>query len=38
MTVLKAQGPTSKAEFDLPKKTSADKARAKQIFDALYRE
>lgn len=38
MTVLKAQGPTSKAEFDLPKKTSADKARAKRIFDALYRE
>ncbi len=38
MTVLKAQGPTSKAEFDLPKKTSADKARAKRIFDALHRE
>ncbi len=38
MTVLKAQGPTSKADFDLPKKTSADKARAKRIFDALYRE
>ncbi len=38
MTVLKAQGPTSKANFDLPKKTSADKARAKRIFDALYRE
>lgn len=38
MTVLKAQGPTSKADFDLPKKTSADKARAKRILDALYRE
>ncbi len=38
MTVLKAQGPTSKAEFDLPKKTSTDKARAKRILDALYRE
>ena len=38
MTVLKAQGATSKADFDLPKKTSADKARAKRIFDALYRE
>ncbi len=38
MTVLKTQGPTSKAEFDLPKKNSADKARAKRILDALYRE
>ncbi len=38
MTVLKAQGPTSKADFNLPKKTSADKARAKRILDALYRE
>ena len=38
MTVLKAQGPTSKADFDLPKKTSAEKARAKRILDALYRE
>ena len=38
MTVLKAQGPTSKADFDLPKKTSAAKARAKRIFDALCRE
>ncbi len=38
MTVLKAQGPTSKAGFDLPKKISADKARAKRILDALYRE
>ncbi len=38
MTVLKAQGPTTKADFDLPKKTSADKARAKRILDALYRE
>ncbi len=38
MTVLKAQGPTSKVDFDLPKKTSAEKARAKRILDALYRE
>ncbi len=38
MTVLKAQGSMSKADFDLPKKTSADKARAKRILDALYRE
>ncbi|MEE9129249.1 MAG: endonuclease III [Phycisphaerales bacterium] len=36
--MLKAQGPTTKADFDLPKKTSADKARAKRILDALYRE
>ncbi len=38
MTVLKSHGPTSKADFDLPKKTSAEKARAKRILDALYRE
>ncbi len=38
MTVLKTQGPTSKADFDLPKKTSAARARAKRILDALYRE
>ncbi len=38
MTMLKAQGPTSKADFDLPKKTSADKARVKRILDALDRE
>ena len=38
MTVVEAQGPTSKADFDLPKKTSAAKARGKRVFDALYRE
>ncbi|MEE8155304.1 MAG: endonuclease III [Phycisphaerales bacterium] len=38
MTVLETQGATSKADFDLPKKTSADKARAKRILDALSRE
>ena len=38
MTTLKALGPTSKAEFDLPKKTSADKSRAKRILDGLYRQ
>lgn len=29
---------TSKREFDLPEKAKADKARAKRILDALYRE
>ncbi len=37
MTMVKAQGSTSKSGFDLPKKTSAEKARAKRILDGLYR-
>jgi endonuclease-3 len=38
MTPTTSKSPTSKAAFDLPTKTKADKARAKRILDGLYKK
>ena len=37
-TAAKKKSPTSKAEFDLPEKSSAEKSRAKRILTALKKE
>jgi endonuclease-3 len=36
-TTRKSSGPTSKAAFDLPEKTKAEKARARRILDGFYK-
>ncbi|MHC4106957.1 MAG: endonuclease III domain-containing protein, partial [Planctomycetota bacterium] len=38
MTTVSAPRPTSKAGFELPRKSSAQKARARRILDGLYRD